>query len=201
MAGKKKEVLYSVAINDADYQTYITTEVGGKRKVVWKCPFHVKWTEMLARCYNIKRQKASPWYVGCSVSQDWLRFSNFKAWMEKQDWEGKHLDKDLLCRGNKIYSAENCCFIDQNINSFITESSTLRGDYPIGVSKNKDRPGYRAYCRDGNNKLIQLGNFQNPEDAHNAWLQFKLKLAKELAMTIKDTRVAEALIERYKNYR
>jgi hypothetical protein len=32
--------------------------------------------------------------TGCSVSDDWKYFSNFKLWMEKQDWGRKHLDDE-----------------------------------------------------------------------------------------------------------
>ena len=76
----------------------------------------------------------SPTYKGCSVSEEWLRFSNFKRWMEKQDWDGKQLDKDILFEGNKVYSAETCVFVTSVVNSFTSDSGAKRGEWLIGVS-------------------------------------------------------------------
>jgi len=39
--------------------------------------------------------------------------------MERQDWEGKHLDKDILIPGNKIYSPDRCIFVSSLINLLI----------------------------------------------------------------------------------
>lgn len=69
---------------------------------------------MLAnKCYNGATQinTASLLMSGCSVCEEWLTFSNFKRWMEQQDYEGKALDKDLLVSQNKTYSSETCVFV------------------------------------------------------------------------------------------
>ena len=61
------------------------------------------------------------------------------------------LDKDILCKGNKIYSRDTCVFVPQRINSLFTKCDNARGDNPIGV---EDLPSgnYRAYCNDGYSK-------------------------------------------------
>ena len=61
-----------------------------------------------------------PAYKDVVVRQEWLTFSNFKRWMEKQDWEGKQLDKDIIVLGNKVYSPETCAFVLGVTNGFIT---------------------------------------------------------------------------------
>ena len=110
---KPKRLVYGVGINDADYVVQKWETIGyvngkQKQKLIWICPYYSAWKSMLKRCYSSKYQDKRPTYKGCSVSDEWLTFSVFKVWMEKQDWEGKQLDKDLLFEGNKIYSADTC---------------------------------------------------------------------------------------------
>ena len=81
-------------------------------------PQYKKWVAMIQRCYCQKTLKRQPTYKGCEVSQEWSVFSNFKSWMDSQDWEGKALDKDLLGCG-KLYSPKNCCFIPRRLNMLI----------------------------------------------------------------------------------
>ena len=50
--------------------------------------------------------------------------------MEQQDYDGKHLDKDLLVCNNKVYSPETCVFVPREINQFLTKSNNSRGKYP-----------------------------------------------------------------------
>lgn len=202
---KKKRLTYGVGINDADYQVQdciITVDENGKksRKVIWRCPFYSKWVSMLRRCYHHKYQEKQPTYKGCSVFEEWLLFSNFKAWMETQDWEGKHLDKDLLVMGNKIYSPETCVFVDAKINLFLTDCNASRGQHMIGVYWSKPNKKFKASCNDGSGKLKYLGYFNTELEAHQAWLKCKQEMALKLADEQTDPRVAKALIDRYENY-
>jgi len=58
-----------------------------------------------------------------------------------------------------------------------------------------------AYCRVlGKNGNEYLGKFDTPEEAHRAWLRFKLVQAHILAAEQTDERVANALVDRYENY-
>lgn len=195
------KLVYGIGFNDADYKLSLYERVGNRYKRLWVCPFYKKWQLMLMRCYSEKYKAKGTSYIECLVCEDWLRFSNFKAWMEDQDWEGKELDKDLLVRGNKIYSPETCVFISHKINNFIIEASTIRGKYPIGVHKNPGRAGFIAVCCSiETGKQIRLGCYPSPELAHEAWRSFKLEQAKVLASTETDPRIAAALIDRYENY-
>ena len=63
-----------------------------------------------------------------------------------------HLDKDILCKGNKVYSSETCVFVPARINSIILNSQNRRGDLPVGVNYNKKTGKYRAQYK--NNDLI-----------------------------------------------
>lgn len=201
------KLVRGVGINDADYVTQVKKTVGwinGKRKqkLIWYCPFYRVWADMLARCYNEKCQKKNPAYVGCTVCKEWLTFSNFKAWMEIQDWEGNQLDKDLLLCGNKVYKPDVCVFISQKVNLFLLESGTIRGAWPIGVYWNKSNEKFLARC--GNPITVEneyLGYYDSPDEAHKAWLARKQEIAKLLAKSQSDLRVAKALVERYENYK
>ena len=202
---KAKKLVFGVGINDADYVTQRkeTIEVNGvrKQKLVWICPYYRVWHNMLKRCYSTKYQEKMPTYKGCSVSEEWLRFSNFRRWMEKQDWEGMQLDKDLLFEGNKVYSAETCVFVTSMVNSFTTDSGASRGEWSIGVYWHKPTGKFLSQCSNPFTKKGEhLGCFTCEIEAHQAWLKRKLELAALLAAEQTDERVAKALIERYINY-
>ena len=88
------------------------------------CPYYMKWHGMLQRCHSVAyiKKKKNPTYKDCWACDEWLLFSNFKAWMRAQEWEGKHIDKDLLITGNKKkYSPETSYF---NFNLTIKQALT-----------------------------------------------------------------------------
>lgn len=198
---KRTKLIYGVGINDADYNVCKTDVVDGKKKILWVCPYYVKWRAVLERCYSEKFWKTNPTYRDCSVVPEWHLFSNFKAWMKTQDWEGKQLDKDLLLYGNKVYGPDTCVFVDQKVNLFMLENKATRGKSLIGVYFDEECGKYRARCcsvTTGKQKC--LGRYTTQEEAHKAWLDFKLEQAYILADEQTDERVATALINRYKNY-
>ena len=153
---------------------------------------------MLERCFCRKFKERKPTYIGCYVCDDWLVFSNFRSWMEQQDWQGKHLDKDILVVGNKVYSPDTCVFIDAKVNTFPEDHGSARGDYPLGVCLVKTNGNFRAKCRNPFTKKTEhLGYFNCPEKAHLAWKKRKHELACMLADDQPDLRVANALRTRY----
>jgi len=198
-------LVYGVGVNDADYvvKKWETVGVNGKQKqrLVWICPYYRAWSSMLMRCYSPKFQAAHPTYKGCSVSEEWLTFSNFRSWMEKQDFVDKQLDKDLLFEGNKVYSAETCVFVTRVVNNFTIDRGSLRGGWLLGVSWDKKKSKFKSQCRNQfTKKQENLGLFDCEVEAHQEWLKRKLELAHLLAAEQTDERVAKALIERYTNY-
>ena len=200
---KNSKTVFGVGTNDADYavkkfETIRCVDGKIKQKLVWVCDYYQAWTGMLMRCYSTKYQEKRPTYVGCTVSEEWLIFSNFKDWMEKQQWEGKHLDKDILFEGNKVYSPDTCIFVTPTVNTFTTDCGAARGEWLIGADWHKQAGKFRARCRNPFTKKREyLGYFTCEQQAHQAWLKRKLELAKELAATQTDQRVAKALVDRY----
>lgn len=203
MKPKNRKLVQGVGTNDADYavakfETIRCADGKQKCKLVWMCPYYKTWASMLNRCYSAKFQERYPTYAGCTVSEDWHVFSNFRAWMKKQDWEGFHLDKDLLFQGNKIYSADTCVFVSRVANNFTIDSGASIGGLMIGACWDKASKKFQACCRNPfTGRQEHLGRFTCEQQAHNAWLKRKLELAHELASIQTDPRVAKALIDRY----
>lgn len=188
------KLVYGVGINDANYVTRKT--INGK--VVLSCKFFEVWRGVIRRCYSEESLRNHPTYAGCSVCDEWLTFSNFKAWMESQDWKGKEIDKDIINKGNKIYSPEFCVFVDSMTNSFIIDCGSARGEWPIGVTFHKRNNEFRAQCSDPFTKARGwIGAFKCPNEAHQAWKKRKHELACQLADLQTDIRVAAALRARY----
>ncbi len=154
------------------------------------------WVAMLNRCYNNKYQEKHPTYVGCSVDERWHNFQVFGKWFEENFKEGFDLDKDLLFKHNKVYSPETCCFIPQEINKLFTKSNKTRGQYPIGVSFNKEFKLFGAYLRKDSTQSF-LGYFKTPEEAFQAYKKAKEKEIKSIAKFCKyilQGRVYQAMI-------
>ena len=203
---KVKKLVFGVGNNDADdvVKKWESIDVDGKRKkkLIWICPFYRTWQNMLKRCYSIKFQEHNPTYIGCTVTDEWLTFSVFKNWMTTQDFEGNQLDKDLLFEGNKVYGPETCVFVSGAVNSFTIDRGNDRGEFLIGVSWHKGAGKFKVSCSNPFTKKGEhLGLFTCEQEAHQAWLKRKLELAYELSYEQLDERVAEALINRYSNYK
>ena len=189
-ANKKARMLYGVATNDASYQTSYTNAEG---KTV-KCPYYTKWLGMLTRVYDPKLKVIRPNYIGCSVHPAWLTFSNFRRWMEQQDWEGKHLDKDLLIPGNKEYGPNTCLFLTSALNNLLTLRGNARGDLPLGVSTLTVK-GYKYYVAVCSfyGKQTRLGYFKTVAEASARYLTEKNNYIQQLADKESDPKVAAAL--------
>lgn len=200
-ATHKKKLIHGIGINDSEHPVTRTALVDGKSKIIWICPFYNVWRSMLARCYSPVLHKRSPTYIGCSVVEEWHKFSVFREWMKSKDWKNKELDKDILYKGNKIYSPDNCVFLTSRINTFISDCGASRGQWPIGVYWNRQHNKFMAQIQWYSGKQKNLGYFDCPNQAHKAWLMAKLELAKWLASDIYtcggDERVGLALIKRY----
>jgi hypothetical protein len=193
------KLLYGVGLNDSEAPTWVYGLVDGKKKLIGICPFFKSWSHMLERSCSEKYKSRKPTYRDVKVCDEWLVFSNFRRWMQAQDWHGKQLDKDILVEGNKLYAPELCVFIDGSLNSFTTDNAAKRGPYPIGAMWKKSHKKFVSQCKNPLTKRNEhLGFFSCPNQAHLAWKRRKHEIAFMLAELQKDPRVAEALRNRYK---
>lgn len=145
-----------------------------------------EWIHMLKRCYSEKVKNKYPTYIGCSVDKEWHNFQNFAKWYEENYYEIKgqrmELDKDILYKGNKIYSSSNCIFVPQRINSLLINCKSTRGDLPIGVTYHNNKFYVRCSILDGNKrKRVSLGYYNTIEEAFQTYKNFKEKYIKEIA--------------------
>ena len=168
------KLVFGVGVNDLGYRTQVyeyVTENGGERvrKPVFKCKYYAAWKRMLERCYSKKFLERNPSYIGTSVCSEWLSATTFRKWMEKRDWQGKSLDKDIIVPRSKLYSPETCAFVLNETNLFVIASDASRGDYPVGVYLHKPTGKYKACCNNPfTGKREHLGYFSTPEEAHEA---------------------------------
>ena len=165
------------------------------------------WIGMLKRCYSAKYQQKYPTYVDCRVCDDWLYYPNFKNWYEANYYEinnkTSQLDKDILIKGNKIYSPDTCVFVPNFINTLFVKRQNDRGEFPIGVYYDKTSKKYRARLSvftNGKSTLKHLGYFTTPEEGFEAYKQTKEAYIKEVADEYKD-KIPAKLYEAMYSYR
>lgn len=154
------------------------------------------WKNMLERCYGKKRQEKYPSYKDCFVCDEWHCYQNFAKWYEDNYYEIPNdimcLDKDILTKGNKVYSPNTCVFVPQRINLLFTKSDKTRGEYPIGVCYDKNEIKLKVTCsyfdKKTNKKKVKHLSYYQPNQVEEAFLcykQFKEKLIKEVAKEYK----------------
>ena len=165
------------------------------------------WKSMLMRCYSDEFQKKYPTYKGCCVCEEWLNYSNFKKWFNDNYYEieGEQmaLDKDILVKGNKIYSPATCVFVPQNINILFIKHDKARGKYPIGVYKPNNSNKFQAQCSifyNGKKQQKHLGYYNTIEETFDVYKQFKEADIKQMADHYKD-KIPDKLYEAMYNYK
>lgn len=177
---------------------YRATENGKNSRV------YSLWASMLKRCTQKYRSK-HPTYIGVTCSENFKSYSFFYEWCQEQtgfnsiDGHGKSwcLDKDILVRGNKLYSEDVCVFVPQRINNLLVKRDACRGELQVGVHRLAKGRGYIAKCNIGTGTQKYLGYFKTPQEAFQAYKTFKEALIKEVANEYKeqlDYRVYEALM-------
>ena len=184
--------VYGVGVLGAKYPSKVNS-VQTKEYILWK--------HMLERCYSDKLKKRYPTYEGCEVSDKFKSYEYFYEWCHKQtgfDNEGWHLDKDLLVKGNKIYSESTCVFIPQEVNSLLVKREALRGDHLIGVRWHKRDKTFVSRVNKNKGGSEHLGSFKTEIEAFNSYKQAKESFVKEQANKWKsqiDDRAYEALMK------
>lgn len=182
--------VFGVGFTDGEY----TLGAEGKNSKVYRL-----WYSMLERCYCEKSFLKHPTYKNCEVGVNFRNFSYFKDWCNRQIGygnEGWHLDKDILVKGNKVYSEDTCCFVPKEINVLLIKSNARRGEYPIGVGWNRQAGKFRSWMSE-NNRRKHLGCFTSIADAFKAYKIAKEAHIRKIASKYKDAldlRVYDALM-------
>lgn len=109
------------------------------------------------------------------------------------------LDKDILKRGNKVYSPETCIFVPMKINQLFIKNKTVRNsNLCIGVRYNKNKNKYQAQCGTLDERKVKtICCVDTLEEAFNKYKAFKENLIKLVAQQYKDkipNKLYEAMI-------
>jgi len=187
---KKRSLVFGVGIND----WVGNVDVGGK-----KIREYQLWKGMLERCFSEKYKQKRPTYDGITCSKDWLSMTKFiedVSQMRGYGLIGWALDKDIIQKGNKLYSKDTCCFVPAEVNNLLTKSDSSRGEWPVGVCFDNYAGKFKARLAI-NGKLKHLGLFTTPEEAFQAYKTAKeaqIKVVAQKWQHLLDERVFQALL-------
>ena len=121
----------------------------GKTKIDKSLPGYNSWHGMLDRCYGTDSHNLKRTYAECNVCTEWLNLYNFNKWYVNNYYtipgEKMELDKDILNKGNKTYSSEDCIFVPKCINAMFTNAANNRGKFPVGVYWDSYKRKYIAH--------------------------------------------------------
>lgn len=144
--------------------------------------FYEQWKDMKKRCNNSINKRNNS-YKDCSISDEFLDYDKYYEWAEKNYYQLENekicLDKDILIKGNKLYSPSTCIFVPMRINQLFESSKQSRGLLPKGVTLNNN--GRYVARISKNNKNIFLGSFNSVEEAFNCYKEAKENYIKEIA--------------------
>ena len=169
-------------LNDVAFQNW----VNGRQ--IWQ---YKLWHGMLVRCFCEKFKGRRPTYKDVLLCEEWLSFANFLEWCNKEvGYKGRQggmeLDKDLIIKGNKVYSSAACSFVPEVVNNLLVSCNSARGEWPVGVRLHKRSGKFDARMSCGNGNPKYLGLFLTPEDAFAAYKIAKEAQIKVVALQYKD---------------
>ena len=183
-----KEFKKGIVSNPYDKTVYGVGYLGiGKYQVSKDKEFNIRykhWNSMLQRCYDEQYHNKRISYSDCKVCEEWHNFQAFAEWYDENYYtignEKMCLDKDILNKGNKVYSPNNCIFVPEYINTLFCKRQNDRGEYPIGVSIHKKTGHFEARCSTLEGR-IYLGVYDTPTQAYKVYKNYKEKYIKKMA--------------------
>ena len=171
----KQSLVCNMGINDLEFKAVYVNVIGNSIRH----PMYVAWWSMLNRCSKGISDKY-PTYLGVHCSDDFKSCSNFAKWGKDKYQQNYVLDKDLLLRGNKLYSRDTSLFIPQEVNKFLITRTLHRSNSGLlGVSWHTRDLVFNSNISI-NGKQTSLGYFADKLDAHRSWQQAKLNQARVL---------------------
>lgn len=159
---------YGIALSErVDGRNYRQTQAGKLYRRHWA---------MFSRCYTPEKEVKWRFYADCHVDKSFHKFSDFYFWFKREVKESEHLyphshyhlDKDILVSGNKVYAADRCVLVSNELNKILCDSGGTRGEYAVGVGWHNLRRKFRARCY-FNGEQEHLGLFRTELEAHKAW--------------------------------
>lgn len=176
---KKVRLIYGVGyIGEGCYKSHANGE---------KTQSYIKWFSMMSRCYDKEQLKRRTKYEEVTVCDDWHSFQNFARWYYAQDVSDSSycLDKDVLIKGNMVYSPDACCLIPAQINTLLTVNRRANRALPLGAYLDKRYNRFKSKIT-ANGGVIYLGMFATAQEAHEAYVIAKERHVKEKAIEYRD---------------
>lgn len=194
-SGYEKKTQYSTFINRQIKDKYSPTVYGvgiigdkyptrqdGKHTLEYN-----RWHSMLQRGYEEKYNNKHPSYKDVYVSKEFLSYTTFYEWFHSQEnlkvLIDNHIsfdvDKDILFKGNKVYSVDTCVLVPERVNNLFVKNNANRGEYPIGTSLRDNK--YITSQIKNINKTI-YSTFNSVEDAWNWYKLEKENIIKNVAI-------------------
>lgn len=145
------------------------------------------WNHMIERCFSKKYHDKQHTYKDVTCCKKWELYDNFYIWIHNQSnfnqwFDGKRwgLDKDILIKGNKVYSPNTCCLVPQNVNNLFTKNNIIRGNTIIGVHEQNGK--YLSLCNNPfTNSQEYLGSYNTQEEAFLVYKKYKEQIIKQVA--------------------
>ena len=188
----KKRTTYSAfnrnSIRNPYYPSVLGIGIIGT-KYSSKTKEYKSWSSMITRCYaklNKTNESFYYKYKDVTICDEWLLFENFYEWLHSQEnFENLkdirfEIDKDILIKGNKIYSPDTCCLVPHNVNSLFIKCDKIRGKYPIGVTYKTRDNVFEVQCNI-NGKETYLDRSKTPEEGFLIYKNFKERIIKQVA--------------------
>lgn len=151
---------------------------------------YVSWSSMITRCFTKSFVNGENYYYkyeDVEICNEWLCYEKYYEWLHSQENFDKWIlmdkgavDKDIIVKGNKIYSPETCCLVPNYINALFLKSDRTRGKYPIGVTYKTRDNVFEVQCR-LNGKETYLGRRSTPEQGFLLYKEYKESYIKQVA--------------------
>lgn len=158
---------------------------------------YVIWRSMFMRCYAETSKHLFPAYYGvCSVCREWCNYQVFAKWYYDNYYEvdGRlHIDKDILCPGNKIYSPDKCLLVPQRINMLFVKHRKNHFNLPEGILLTKSGKYKTTY------QGVSYGTFSTIEEAICKYLETKENAIQTIAESYKSI-IPQKVYDALKNY-
>lgn len=151
-------------------------------------PAYLSWRGILARCYSSKTKERQPSYKDATISEDWLKYPNFREWYLAEKGDANivlEVDKDLLGMGTKVYSKETCLLLPKKINVFLITIPVFGCTSIVKYSQTKHK--YFIIINDkSGNEAFKNTYYDTYREAFSALAAYKEGVMKALADEYKD---------------
>lgn len=159
-----------------------------KQNPVSKAKLNQRYENIYSRCYRKCYKKDHPAYDGVTMCDEWKDDKDsFYSWFKENYYEvGEEqmdVDKDILVKGNMVYSPDTCIIVPHSINGLIAQLAEPKlnpdtGTYGIVLSW-ADGMTNKRY-------KVDLGEFDTPEEAKQRYAECKTSLIRTKARVYKE---------------